>query len=182
MRANAVSSKQVSYIFASQSPVKRMPKVRRSNDRIVCVRYDYWGEYRVAVLDELRGAAQGREFQIWDQTIMVTEFPFALRTIDTSVCLAAAFLDIERLVVGICHLPFAEKFEEAADFSLWAMNSARRNVHVGLSGMIFSRGDEARRQVAQTAAKYGRVVYNVLGQRGDIAVSTSNRLFFYPHG
>ena len=59
-----VKPKQIPYIFASQSPVKCMPEVRRQGDRIICINYDHFREYRVAVLDELIGGTPEREFQM----------------------------------------------------------------------------------------------------------------------
>jgi hypothetical protein len=168
--------------LSKESRAAQFPRIRRLHDNIRKVAIQPGWGMRMSVLDQTRSATQTEEFQAWDDTIIVTEFPFKLRTIDTSVCLAMAMVDVERLVASIIHVSFSSRMKEAAELSLWVMNSDPQNVVVGLSGMIFVGPAVAdRERVPIEARRYGRIIYDQLGHIGDLAIDLRKRTINSPH-
>jgi hypothetical protein len=164
-------------------PRIRMPQTRYGQNK--CLLIAHFGTHTIETLPFRRWDAEGEEHKAWDNTIIVSEPPNRLRTIDTSCCLAIAMADTKRLVGAAIHIYFPRDQHKAMEYALWAMNSKRKDVVIGLSGMMltYTNGSEnkVRAEVAMHAGRYGRVIYNQLGKKGDIAIDFKKRQIYYPN-
>ncbi|MBI5698887.1 hypothetical protein HZC35_01070 [Candidatus Saganbacteria bacterium] len=162
----------------------RLPTVRNSRDRTRVITWHIdRGDIEEEELKITRRNLQGHDLTAPDATVIVSEFPNILRTVGVSCCLAIALVDVNRLAGAVIHIYFAEYFIKPLRFALDALNGKSRDLRIGLSGVIGNYGgkdDEIKADVVAGIGRYGPIIYNQMGERGDIAINFTNRTIHSP--
>jgi len=167
---------------ARKPPVRRLLAIRESTDKsMIFLHRGCW--LRTIETAVARDAGRGSLVKVLGETIVVTEIPHTPQTVGVSACLAITVVDSQRLAGAAIHILNATEYEEPLAFALAILNSPSRNLLFGLSGITcgFS-GDEAdaRAWVAAKIGRLGRIIYNQLGKKGDIAISFTKRMIYPP--
>lgn len=164
---------------------QRLPAVRNGHDKTrVITRQWGWGYIQTEELDVTRQSFQGRNLAAPDDTIIVSELPHTLRTVGVTCCLAIALVDARRLAGALVHIYFAEQFAEPLRFALDALNGDPRDLRIGLSGVVCTFGEkdaEIKAGVIAGIGRYGPIIYNQMGKRGDIAINFMDRTIHSPY-
>jgi hypothetical protein len=167
----------------------RLPATRNAYDKTMVITSHAgsgWGAPRVKEMEGIGHSWRGVELTAPDDTIIVSEAPHTLRSIGVTCCLAIAIADVSRQAGAIVHTYVAEQFAAPLQFALYALNGRSQDLRIGISGVIcsFTGGKEVeiRARIAAEIGQSGRIIYNQLGKKGDIAINFQDRTIGSPHG
>ena len=169
------------------SLIPRLPTIRRAYDRTLLITSHAgsgWGAPRVKEMEIARNSWQSLELTAPDDTIIVSETPHKLRSIGATGCLVIAIADVTRQVGAVVHTYVAELFAAPLKFAIEALNGRPQDMRIGISGVICSftggKEDTIRAQIAAGIGQSGRIIYNQMGKKGDIAIDFQHRTIGSP--
>jgi hypothetical protein len=132
-----------------------------------------------------RNSRHGLELTAPDDTIIISEAPHRFRSIGVTGCLTIAIADAARQAGAVVHTYVAERFAAPLQFALYALNGQPADLLIGISGVLCTFGgkeEEIRARIAAEIGQSGRIIYNQLGKKGDIAIDLLNRTIGTPYG
>jgi hypothetical protein len=166
----------------------RLPAVRNAYDKTMVITAHAgsgWGAPRVQQMEIARDSHRGLELTAPDNTIIVSEAPHRFRSLGVTGCLTIAIADATRQAGAVVHTYIAERFAAPLQFALYALNGRPADLRIGISGLLCTYGgkeEEIRARIAAEIGQSGRIIYNQMGKKGDIAIDFLNRTIGTPYG